>query len=158
MTTERFSMKEWKPEQVYDKIQRAQHLKASLENEKIPLIDEKRIIEAELNEYNVKLRGLPYGEKNYNDLNSKRGQLVKKKAEIETKISEIKKKLQKVNSEIDSCKIDLKKRPNEAVQELLFELRDKYLSFSADTTRVSSMRAMASKFVEEIQIILKAIP
>lgn len=153
-----YSMKEWKPEQVYNKLQRVEQELLTINNLKVPLVNEKRIIEAELVEMNVALKNTAFSDPEYNKINSRRGQLVKKKTEIELKISDLKQRSQKLHTESESAKIDLKKKPNELVKANLLELRDKYLSFSADTTRVSSMRSMASRFVEEVQIILAVIP
>ncbi len=157
-STPKYSMKDWKPEDVYNKLQRLEQETVSINELKAPLVNEKRVIEAELVEINIQLRNTSFSHPDYNRINSRRGQLVKKKTEIELKISELKQRSQKLNSESQSAKIDLKKKPNELVKANLLELRDKYLSFAADTTRVSSMRAMASRFVEEVQIILSLIP
>ena len=130
----------------------------NLAEQKQPLVNEKRLIEAELVQLNVDLMAEEKHSHAWNVVNSKRGVLVKRKSEVEIKISEIKSKVNKLNIEHNSAKIDLKKKPNEAVKAGILELRDKYLSFAADTTRVSSMRAMASRFVEETQLILALIP
>lgn len=153
-----YSMKEWKPEQVYNKIQRVEQALLEINDLKLPLVNEKRAIEVELNEMNVLLKSTSFSDPEYNKINSRRGNLVKKKGDIEIKLSELKQRSQKLHTEADSAKMDLKKKPNELVKANLLELRDKYLSFAADTTRVSSMRSMASRFVEEVQIILGLIP
>jgi len=153
-----YSMREWKPEQVYNKIQRVEQALLDINEEKTPLVNEKRDIDTTLNELNIKLKKISFSDPEYNNINSIRGQLVKRKTMIETRISELKQRSLKLNTEKESAKIDLKKKPNELVKANMLELRDKYLSFAADTTRVSSMRSMASRFVEEVQMILGLIP
>lgn len=155
---ERFSMGSWKPEMVYNKLQRIEQALSSINSVKMPLVNEKRSIEMELNETNILLRSMSRSDPEYNKVNSKRGQLVKKKGEIERNLMDLKQESQKLHAESESAKIELKKKPNEMIKGNMIELRDKYLSFSADNTRVSSMRAMSSKFVEEIQSILTLIP
>jgi hypothetical protein len=153
-TSPTYSMKEWKPEQVYNKMQRIEHELQNINDLKVPLVNEKRVIEADLVEMNVVLKNTVFSDPEYNKINSRRGQLVKKKTEIELKISELKQRSVKLHTEKESAKIDLKNKPNELIKTSLQELRDKYLAFAADTTRVSSMRAMASRFVEEIQSVI----
>ncbi len=155
---EQFSMKEWKPELVYNNIQRIEQTLTELNEEKLPLINAKREIEAELTQLNVQLKEQYYSPEEFNIINSKRGRLVKQKTDIDIKLSELKQRSLKLHTEKESANIELKKKPNEAIKMAMYGLRDKYLSFAADTTRVSSMRAMSSKFVEEIQAILGLIP
>lgn len=155
---DRYSMVEWKPEMVYNKLQRVEQSILEINNERVPLVNEKKTIEIDLNEINILLRTLGVSNPDYNTINSKRGQLIRQKGEIETKLSLLKQKSQKLHTEAESAKIDLKKKPNELIKANMLQLRDKYLSFAADTTRVSSMRAMSSRFVEEIQSILTLIP
>lgn len=155
---ERFSMKEWKPEKTMDKIQQLEEIQTLLDRDKQPLIAKKRDLEIELVEVNVQLRNELMGSIPWNNLNSNRGRIISSKNEVEKKLLEINTKIRKTHSDREALKLELRKRPNEAIQNELFMLRDKYLAFSADTTRVSSMRAMSSKFVEEIQGLLKLFP
>ncbi|WP_114752344.1 hypothetical protein [Pleomorphovibrio marinus] len=83
------------------------------------------------------------------------------------KLCETQDRLKKNMNDLEKDIIILKKRkrsieesinhevlPNDLEQKLKL-LRDKYLDFSADSTRVSSMRTMASVFVGEIEKIIK---
>lgn len=153
-----FSMKEWKPELAYNKLQRLEQQISDIEEKKLPLVNDKRKIEVELNEVNIVLKEKHYSDKDFNDINSKRGRLVKQKSDIEIQLSNLKQTAKKLHTEKELLQLDLKKKPNEAIKENLICLRNEYQSFASDMTRVSSMRAMASRFVEEIQSILKLIP
>ena len=42
-----------------------------------------------------------------------------------------------------------------SLKNMLINLKDKYIDFASDNTRVSSTRIMASKFANEIEQILK---
>lgn len=158
MNQERYSMNHWKPEEVYTKIQRIEAEWIKLDDERSELVIKKKRIEAEFSEANANLRSMTMMSKEWNDANSLRGQLSRKKSEIEIQISELNLKAKRLYAEKESAKIELKKKSNEAIKDNLLAMRDKYMAFSSDNTRVASMRAMSSKFVEEIQNILNIIP
>jgi hypothetical protein len=116
----------------------------------------------------IRTGGLMPSEK-YQKFCDTQNETIKKKLDLEKKLGKLKvekrkladqeyffygnpKKQEAENQEIESNQNEIKA----AVQQLV-ELRLKYQEFSADSTRASSMRSMASKFVLDINKVVKSL-
>lgn len=124
-----------------------------LRSERQKLVERKQEIELEIGNYNSQVRGKHLPEQEYENICRWQSALKREKLDIEKKLADTKSVLQKKELEKDNLSLNIKKVNEEAKQHIL-EIRDKYMSFAADTTRVSSMRAMASKFSEELTFIM----
>ena len=151
-------MKSFRPLTSEEKLMRIEDEINQMENQKLPLIERKRELENRISELNVTLKHSGRVEdEQYNRCLSEKGMVNKEKMEIESLVMKINRDIKNKYSELQKEKISAKKSNVDGIKEYLIELRDKYLSFSADTSRVSSMRAMSSKFVEEINQLIKKI-
>lgn len=152
--TERYSMNEFKPLSLMEKKLRIESQINDLENELAPIGFKVAEVCADLSILNTEIRGNRLPDEDYKLKQSQQNQLLREKIMLEKKIFEIKPLLRKLRLEESSIKVDLKRIPNDKAKQTVIEIRDKYMAFAADTTRVSSMRAMASRFIEEMQTIL----
>ena len=82
-------------------------------------------------------------------------------AEVDPQIAELKRKIHLLANEETEIRVALFGGGNSGKQEAdteivskLKTLRQKYVDFSSDSTRVASMRLMASKFAEELARVL----
>lgn len=157
--TTRFSMKEWSPITVYDKKLKIEREIEEIQKKRQPLIDRKREIEMRLSEINSKFktRAGDFSNGEYAGICKEQDLLKVEKFGIEEKLRSLKIEGREKRMEENEVFVESKKYPDEKLKDTLLEIRDKYMSFAADTTRVSSMRAMASRFVEEIQGIMKYV-
>jgi hypothetical protein len=152
--TERFSMAEFKPLTMSERKLSIENDIANLSLDRTPLIIRKQEIELELAAYRNRIRGNHLPQDEYNEICQWQRVLGQEKLDIEKKFLEINDKKLKLEKERERLHQKIKQLPNSSLNDSLVELRDKYSAFASDTTRVSSMRAMASKFVEEIQSLL----
>ncbi len=82
---------------------------------------------------------------------------------LDERILDINAQLKEKHSLIEEIRLVLKDQDNigavpaAVIYDQLVNIRDKYMEFSSDTTRVSSTRIMASKFSEELNSILRTI-
>lgn len=155
MEATRYSMREFKPLTLEDKQHDLEVQRERIDEERGKLVDKKKEIELELSELNGAARSGKLSSEEYIKVCDRQTVIKQEKYKLEKDILEIKRNMRGLNLEIDSVRLKARKIPNSEVKQLLLELRDKYMSFSADTTRVSSMRAMSSRFVEEINAIAK---
>lgn len=123
-----------------------------LEKEKSELVNKKSQITSNLlklkNTIRTRMQRLPQNE--YNSICKKQEILGQKQREIEKKLSAIKVKLRQKDVLIhsnDNEPFDINLR--------IIELKNKYMDFSSDNTRVNSMRLLASQFAQELDEILK---
>jgi hypothetical protein len=93
----------------------------------------------------------------YKSLCKKQDVLKKEKTDAEQEISKIQTDIQKKSLLKDEIKNELKERANTNLPDTLTALRDYYMAFASDKTRVGSMRAMASEFAEKIESIIKTL-
>jgi chromosome segregation ATPase len=151
-----YSMKELRPLSLMEKKLRIEAKMNEVDGMRDPLVDRKTELQSELSVFNTEVRGHSLHKDRYDEIC--RWQVVYKKeiSDIDKKLLELRRERRKLNQEKDELSLDIKKVHSEA-KEKLYEVRDRYMSFAADTTRVSSMRAMASKFVEELQGILQSM-
>lgn len=151
-----YSPREMRPLTLMEKKIRMEAKRNDIEETRKPLIERKKEIELLLSEYTNKVKGRVLPQEEYEHICNEQAKLKREKFEVEKKVATIKEELRKLKSDIDCISLDIK-RTSEEAKDFILEVRDKYLSFAADTTRVSSMRAMASKFVEELQYLLSKI-
>jgi len=85
------------------------------------------------------------------------GKLFKLKLEFvecSNAIRKINEEVSKYNLMKEGVRMELNKTKSNPIFEYLTSLKEKYMEFSSDTTRVSSMRIMASKFAEELDFLI----
>ena len=155
--SERYSMKDYQPLTMSERKVNLDNDINDLNLKKAPLTLRKQEIEFELSKYKDRVRGKHLPQDEYNEICQWQRALSQEKLGLEVKLSDIKVKIAEINKEKDVLSLNIKKIPDSMTKDILTELRDKYMAFSSDTTRVSSMRAMSSKFVEEIQVIIKSL-
>ena len=110
----------------------------------------KRELDAELASMNARVRssgrrGLPHDE--YKRLCTKQTETKKRILSVERLALKVKAELRKASLP-DSLGSGLQADPS--LVDSIKRIRDRYLAFSQDATRVSSMRIMASQFAEEL--------
>lgn len=114
----------------------------------------KQHIQAELNKLKGMLPHFKQGDLTFDDIVKRRKELTAEVIEIDKDISDLKhfiKKRQALKEEVKTLEAPEMK----AVQADLTALRDRYLKFAADKTRISSMRQMSAEFAEELTLVLK---
>lgn len=151
---ERYSMKEFTPLTFLEKKDKIDDAIEVLKEKRSPIVAEKKEIDEQIGEYNSMTKVL-LPDYEYAAIMKAKTPLIARKRVLEGQIMTLNEEIRKKQRERDKVDLQRKKVPSSAIKDSLLELRDKYMSFAADTTRVSSMRAMSSKFVEEIQSILK---
>ena len=153
---DRYSMKDFKPLPLKEKQLRLEEAIVKLQNDKSDLVMSMKRIDTKLSASRGEINSRGYMPKEeYATICKEQSLLKQEKYDIENKIQETNKLLKEKNAEKDRLRYDMSRLPIEKAKEILLESRDKYMAFGADTTRVSSMRAMASKFVEELTLVLK---
>lgn len=120
---------------------------------------EKKRAEDELASIKNKIRGngkpLPPAE--YQSLCKRQDAIKKEKTITEQEIAKIQTDIQKKSLLKDEIKNELKERANTTLPDTLVSLRDYYMAFASDKTRVGSMRAMSSEFAEKLEAIIKTL-
>lgn len=155
---ERYSMNDWQPLTILDKKMRVEEEINQLTASKEPLVNKKKEIELELSELNNKIRVNGFIDQNeYANICKRQDDLKRIKHGVEQQLLSLKQQVRNKQTEKDKLTIQGKKFSSSEIKQCLLGLREKYMSFASDTTRVSSMRAMASKFVEELQAALKHV-
>lgn len=152
----RFSMKEFKPLTIEQKILIIEAEIFELQEKRNPFVDRKTEIELELSELNNQVRmnnNIP--DEDFVKICKRQNELKAEKNLMDKSLLGTKSELRLKNKERDELKALLKYSPKEHIEERLVELRDKYTQFASDKSRVASMRAMAAEFVGEITKILK---
>lgn len=152
-------MNEFRPEPIYEKVANLMEQIDAITLKRTELTERVVWLNSEMAELNslVKTSG-QMDPQVYHGICCKQGQLRSEKKGYEKTLLELKVQFQKLSMEKDALNRKLKFFPLSKTKETLIEMRDKYTSFAADSTRVSSMRSMAAKFVEEILSIIKTLP
>lgn len=102
------------------------------------------------------LKFVQQGHETFNDLVEMKRKQVEMLTDIESELADLKTQIKK--RQVLKQEVGLIASPrNIAVEADILVLRDKYLSFAGDRTRISSMREMAAKFAEELTKILKKV-
>lgn len=133
-----------------------------IDEERVGLVMQKKAIESEQAGITVEIRKnhqLPRDR--FRKLLTRQGELNAAQSMIDGKLGEMSAAKRKLNSLIDQCKSsdtsnqEAKNDRWQNTRDALIEMKDRYMDFSSDGTRVSSMRLMASKFVDEIDGVLR---
>lgn len=138
---------------------------ADLKTKKSKLSTSKRELELKLATLTSRVRAssrtLPQCE--YKDISRKQVEYKQKIYSLDREMIEINDELRKKGILGEEIRLHLKNNGNSdidkdgTIKERLIVLRDNYMEFSSDVTRISSMRAMASKVAEEIEGIIKTL-
>jgi chromosome segregation ATPase len=131
-----------------------QHSILELQAKRSKLGVKKQHIQGEINKIREMLKYIEQGHDTFNDLVAKKNTLVSDGHEIDTEIADLKsqiKKRQLLREEVSAIE-----QPKAMMLEAeLTVLRDYYLSFAGDKTRVASMRAMSAEFAGALTTIIK---
>lgn len=114
----------------------------------------KAVLQQDCNKYKEMLKVIQQGHETFNEIVEKRKEKVAELQDIETELSELKqsiKKRQLLKEEV----LSQQQPKNVAMEADLLVLRDDYLKFAGDKTRVASMRSMAAEFAEKLTKVLK---
>jgi len=137
---------------------------ADLMTTKSRLSTRKKQIELQLSQYKSRVRNAPGNlpAKEYKSICRKQDEIKAEMFDIDNQITDINSQIYKKNSLHQEVAIHLKNgnintENGGSVKSRLIKLRDHYLSFSADNTRVSSMRIMASQIAEQLEVIIKTL-
>ena len=128
----------------------------NLKEQVLELHKQRLSVQTRLSSLNAEVRGKRLHSVKYDSICKKQN---KAKKELES-IAEAQGKLKIELAKREMFKEELKNQDKkqsievEGVTLQLIELKRKYVSFAADRTRVSSMRAMAAKFVEELDELI----
>lgn len=124
-----------------------------LNEKKAALVEAKQELQDQQSIYNRRVRGKPLPKIEYDSI-------VKKQAEVGKKTLQIDKGIREVCLDISKRSLletEVMNNIDKTTTEKLTSLRDKYMGFASDMTRVASMRAMASRFSEDLEEIIKSI-
>jgi len=116
-------------------------------------------INLKLSKLNASVNGTILPRHRYEAICVEQNKLKSKKILVESAIAEIKRQIKNKQLLRQQVQLDLESNAPKpiGVKLKLVELRDKYMAFSSDNTRIASTRAMASRFSEELESLLKAI-
>lgn len=151
-------MNEFKPLTLHDKQVRMETKIADLEDKRSPLVNRKREIELELSELTNQIRGNYLPRDEYKKCCDRQDFLKREKLGIERQITGLNDEKRKLSVEKEQLRSLMKRQPDGTARERLTDLKIKYLAFASDRSRISSMRAMAAEFAQEIETILTALP
>ena len=134
----------------------------SLKNKKNKLVHRKVSVEKQLGDLNELYRSIIFNSAEFNAVKAKRASLKLIATGIELEIQSMNEELGFKNKLRQEVEFYLKnnKRP-EAIEDFdrieikLKDLKKKYALFAKDRTRISSLRVMASEFIEELEKLLK---
>lgn len=125
-----------------------------LQSKKSKLGIKKQHLQAEINKIRDMLKYVEQGHDTFNELVCKRKELTAQTQEVDTEICDLKSQLKK--RQILKDEVAIMEQPRALMLEAeLVVMRDHYLNFAGDKTRVASMRAMSAEFAESITKVLK---
>lgn len=119
---------------------------------------EKKKIEQSLADYRAIIRtnGM-MDDKNYVEIVEKQNKLKQKQKDFEYKLIDLKGNIRRLETEKERLRVLGKKTSISDTKDQLVQIKNKYISFAADQSRVSSMRTMAAKFAEELETIISKL-
>lgn len=116
---------------------------------------EKKKCQDALSEINSKIKSngkhLPPAE--YKKLCNKQDSLKREITEAEHEIANLQDQIRKKSHLADEIKLEVATIAKKDMPNKITKLKDYYMNFAADKTRVSSMRAMAAEFAEKLEAI-----
>ena len=93
----------------------------------------------------------------YKQICEQQSKLKKDALKIERAISELSIEIMKKSTFKDQLRAEFKKQQKIDVRQKLTEMRDYYINFASDKTRVASMRAMGAEFAEKVEVLIKSL-
>ncbi len=130
----------------------------TLVQQKEKLVYDKREIELKNSVLNSKVRtGGKMHDVKYKQICDEQNKLKKDSLKLERAMSEISIEIMKKNTFKDQLKLEFKKQQKIDMKQKLTEMRDYYINFASDKTRVSSMRAMGAEFAEKVEVLIKSL-
>jgi len=127
-----------------------------LQSRKSKLGLKKQKLQANISNYKEMLKVVTQGHETFEEIVEKKKALVSELNEIDLEIAQIKQDLRKRQLLKEEVK-ETEQPKTLAVEAELIVLRDNYLKFAGDKTRVASMRAMAADFAGELTKVLKRL-
>ena len=131
---------------------------AEIEEERASLIQQKKGLETELSELTNEIRLCPRMEPNkYRRFIARQNDAKRGMATVEAALAAIRVKRQRINDLLNAVGSDASAKAEKAhsLRLQIVLLRDKYIEFGSDNTRVSSMRLMATQFAQELEALLR---
>lgn len=130
----------------------------TLSRKKDELVLRKREVEAENSEIKNKIRtGGLMSNNEYQKLCNKQNMLRREMVEIERGVLDINHEIRSKSSLTNQLKQDRKETNINETKDNLVALKNEYIRFAADKSRVGSMRAMAAEFAEKLEQIIVTI-
>ena len=74
---------------------------------------------------------------------------------LERSISDLSNEIMKKSDLKNQLTAEFKKQQKSDLKSKLIEIRDFYINFASDKTRVASMRAMSAEFAEKVEVLIK---
>jgi len=129
-----------------------------LVQQKNKLVIDKKGYELEVSVLKNKIRsGGRMTDSKYNELCDQQNALKNTLFSIERAMNDLTNEIQNKNSLLDRLKNQIKTGGDTNIKKELINLKNHYISFSADRSRVSSMRAMGSEFAEKLEGLIKLL-
>ena len=128
-----------------------------LNKQKDDLTSTKKRLELNLTGLKQRVSGKTLPQKEYDNICKEQNKINGLLLDLEMRIKIISSDITKKSILKDELKSELRLFSNDKIKTALIELRDHYMNFASDRTRISSMRAMASEISESIERIIKAI-
>lgn len=134
---------------------------ANLVNKRSDAANEKIKYQNDLSELNMQIRGngkriMPQIQ--YDNILQKQAEVKRKMAVVDSYIFQLKKELSNKRILLNEINLALDTNSDSFnVMVHIINLRDKYVNFASDNTRVSSTRLMASRFAEDLDLIIKSV-
>jgi len=148
-------MSEFTRQNVYD-IERAI---TDLHEKKAELVNTKKELQNKLTTLTNKVRtnGRKLNDVEYRKLCSQQEKTMQEVVKIDNEIILIKNDISRKSTLKQEIQSTFKSNENEDVVVSLTAIKDHYISFAADRSRISSMRAMASEFVEKLEVVIRKL-
>lgn len=122
------------------------------------LSERKKGYERNLSELNLQVRGKTLRQSEYNEISRLQFAVKRQISDVEQDLMKLKLNIHKRTIERDDLarKYNLDKRPEEKgdLKKKIFDLKNHYMEFASDKTRIATTRQMAAEFAVKLQEIL----
>jgi|JI10StandDraft_1071094.scaffolds.fasta_scaffold2249562_1 chromosome segregation ATPase len=126
-----------------------------LQSQKNVLTTQKRSVEAEMAEIKSRIRtGGQLKQDEYNVLVKRQNTLRGDLHALEHSIASINSEIQKKHILKDGARQNKTRTKSDDILEELKEMKDYYINFAADRTRVASLRALSAEFGEKLELLI----
>ena len=133
-----------------------QHSIFEMQSKKSQLGQKKSKLQSEISQYKEMLSVISQGHETHDEIIKKKREAVTQLNEIDVEISQLKSMIKRRHSLKEEVKS--KEEPkNLMVEAELIVMRDYYLKFAGDKTRVASLRSMAADFAGDLTKLLKKV-